>query len=130
MSTFSTADKLLFTSESVTEGHPDKVCDQISDAVLDAIMAAGSEGPGRLRDGRDHGPDRADRRDHDVRRRSITKVSPAQTLRDIGYIDPAFGFDADTCGVIVRIKEQSPEIRQGVEQALEARDGSSTIRSI
>ena len=115
--------KRLFTSESVTEGHPDKICDQISDAVLDAILAE----------------------DKNARVACETTVTTGlvhvmgeittscyvdipklarQVIRDIGYDRAKFGFDCDTCAVITSIDEQSPDIAQGVDQCLEAREGA------
>ncbi len=123
--TFMTSPKFFFTSESVTEGHPDKICDQISDAVLDAILAD----------------------DPDARVACETAVTTGLVLvmgeittstyvdinalvrsvvRDIGYTRGKYGFDADTCGVIVSIKEQSRDIAQGVDSALEVREGGLT----
>ena len=123
--TFMSSPQLFFTSESVTEGHPDKICDQISDAVLDAILAE----------------------DPHARVACETAVTTGLVLvmgeittstyvdinalvrsvvRDIGYTRGKFGFDADTCGVIVSLKEQSGDIAQGVDSALEAREGSLT----
>ena len=106
----------LFTSESVSEGHPDKMCDQISDAILDALLRAGSRQPRRLREpGQDrHGGGR--RRDHDQRARSTTPRSCASTVRDIGYTSSDMGFDADTCAVLTAIDRQSPDISQGVTE--------------
>ena len=113
----------LFTSESVTEGHPDKICDQISDAVLDAILA----------------------QDPDARVACETTVTTGlvsimgeistrcyvdiphiarQVIRDIGYDRAKFGFDCDTCAVVTSIDEQSPDIALGVDKALEAREGA------
>lgn len=121
--------RYLFTSESVTEGHPDKLADQISDAVLDAIytddpmgrvacealvttglvMVAGEittntyvDIPGVVR----------------------------QVVRDVGYTRAKFGFDADTCGVITAIQEQSPDIDQGVSHALEEREGEISDKQL
>ncbi len=114
----------LFTSESVTEGHPDKVADQISDAILDAILA----------------------NDPAARVAAETLVTTGlvlvageistscyadlpsiirSTVRDIGYTRAKFGFDADTCAVLTSIDEQSPDIAQGVDKALETRDGDA-----
>ena len=114
--------KRLFTSESVTEGHPDKICDQISDAILDAILE----------------------KDPNARVACETTAStglihimgeistacyvdiPAiarRTIREIGYDRAKFGFDCDTCAIITNIDEQSPDIAQGVNKALEAREG-------
>ncbi len=123
------ARRYLFTSESVTEGHPDKICDQISDAVLDAILA----------------------KDPNARVACETSVTTGlvlvageittntyvdipkvvrETIREIGYTRAKFGFDADTCAVITSIDEQSADIAMGVNQALEAREGSMTDAEI
>ena len=117
--------KRLFTSESVTEGHPDKICDQISDAVLDAILE----------------------KDPNARVACETTVSTGLVhimgeittscyvdipkiargvIRDIGYDRAKYGFDCDTCGVITNIDEQSPDIALGVDKALEAKQGEIT----
>ncbi|MDQ3779253.1 MAG: methionine adenosyltransferase, partial [Chloroflexota bacterium] len=125
--TFASAERTFFTSESVTEGHPDKVCDQISDAVLDAVL----------------------RDDPDAHVACETATTTGMILvfgeiststyvdipavvrdvvRDIGYTHSKFGFDAKTCGVMVAIKEQSVEISSGVEQALEVRTGHKVDR--
>ncbi|WP_019535677.1 methionine adenosyltransferase [Paenibacillus ginsengihumi] len=120
----------LFTSESVTEGHPDKICDQISDAVLDAFLQ------------------------NDPNARVACEVSVAtglvlvigeissrseyvdiqaiarQTIKDIGYTRAKYGFDYQTCAVLVSLNEQSPDIAQGVNQALEAREGQMTEEEI
>jgi S-adenosylmethionine synthetase len=114
----------LFSSESVTEGHPDKLADRISDAVLDAILAV----------------------DPECRVACETLVTtglvmvageistseyieiPAvvrRTVTEIGYTDANFGIDGDTCGVITSIQEQSPDIARGVDEALEHREGGS-----
>lgn len=118
------AGRSLFTSESVTEGHPDKVCDQISDAVLDAILE----------------------KDPDARVACEAAVTTGlvlvmgeittscyvdipqiarETIREIGYTRAKFGFDADTCGVVTSIKEQSSDIAQGVLTAWELREGKA-----
>ena len=114
------AEHYLFTSESVTEGHPDKMCDQISDAILDAIMA----------------------RDPDARVACETATTTGlvvvlgeistdiyvdfqavvrDTVKDIGYTRAEYGFDYLTCGTLVSVKEQSSDIAQGVDEALEVR---------
>ncbi|EJL22868.1 methionine adenosyltransferase [Brevibacillus sp. BC25] len=119
----------LFTSESVTEGHPDKICDQISDSILDAILS----------------------KDPNARVACETSVTTGlvlvageittntyvdiqklvrETIREIGYDRAKFGFDADTCGVITAIGEQSADIALGVDQALEAREGKMTDAQI
>ena len=117
---FIDASRNAFTSESVTEGHPDKICDMISDAVLDAIIAD----------------------DRNARVACETAVTTGlvlvmgeittecyvdiprivrETIREIGYDRAKYGFDCDTCAVITSIDEQSPDIAVGVNQALEAR---------
>lgn len=119
----------LFTSESVTEGHPDKICDQISDAILDAIIA----------------------KDPNARVACETTVTTGlvlvageistttyvdikgivrDTVAEIGYTRGKYGFDAENLAVLVAIGEQSPDIAQGVDQALEAREGSMTDADI
>ncbi|QOT01378.1 methionine adenosyltransferase [Brevibacterium sp. JNUCC-42] len=119
----------LFTSESVTEGHPDKICDQVSDSILDAILS----------------------KDANARVACETSVTTGlvlvageittstyvdiqklvrDTIREIGYDRAKYGFDADTCGVITAIGEQSADIALGVDQALEAREGSMTDEEI
>ncbi len=119
----------LFTSESVTEGHPDKICDQVSDAILDAILD----------------------KDPNARVAAETSVTTGmvlvageittscyvdipkvvrETIREIGYTRAKYGFDADTCAVLTSIDEQSPDIAQGVDQALEAREGQMTDEQI
>lgn len=119
----------LFTSESVTEGHPDKICDQISDAILDAILAE----------------------DPNARVACETTVTTGlalvageittstyvdikgivrDTVAEIGYTRGKYGFDAENLAVLVAIGEQSPDIAQGVDQALEAREGSMTDADI
>ncbi len=116
--------KRLFTSESVTEGHPDKICDQISDAVLDAILAE----------------------DPDARVACETTVTTGlvhvmgeistscyvdipriarEVVREIGYDRAKFGFDCDTCAVLTSIDEQSPDIALGVDRSLEAKAGGA-----
>ena len=120
--TFMSSPSLFLTSESVTEGHPDKLCDQISDAILDAIIA----------------------QDPLCRVACETAVTTGlvlvmgeittncyvdmpqiirETVRDVGYTRAKYGFDYETCGVTVSIKEQSGDIAQGVDRSLEAREG-------
>lgn len=115
----------LFTSESVTEGHPDKICDQISDAILDAIFTD----------------------DPQARVAAETSVTTGlvlvageittncyvdipkvvrKTIEEIGYTRAKFGFDADTCAVLTAIDEQSPDIAMGVNEALERKQGAMT----
>ena len=115
--------RYLFTSESVSEGHPDKMCDQISDAVLDAILA---EDPmARV------ACEVATTTGLVVVMGEITTKAYVDidsivrdTIRAIGYTRSDYGFDAETCGVLLSIKEQSDDIKQGVDTALEAREGS------
>src|SRR5262249_45771294 len=114
------AEHYLFTSESVTEGHPDKMCDQVSDAILDAIIR---EDPGAR-----------------VACETATTTGLVMvlgeistetyvdfqaivrdTVRDIGYTRADYGFDYQTCGTLVSVKAQSPDIAQGVDAALETR---------
>ena len=127
--TFMTSPKYLFTSESVSEGHPDKMCDQISDAILDAIL------------------------EQDPMARVACEVATTtglvivmgeittsayvdmdsivrQTVREIGYTRADYGFDAETCGVLISVKEQSADIKQGVDTALEAREGDAADADI
>jgi S-adenosylmethionine synthetase len=120
--TFMTSPQLFFTSESVTEGHPDKMCDQISDAILDRIY----------------------KDDPYARVACETAITTGlvcvmgeitttafidfdqitrETIKNIGYTRAKYGFDYETCGVIVSIKEQSPDIAMGVDKALEAKEG-------
>ena len=114
----------FFTSESVTEGHPDKMADQISDSILDAILA----------------------KDKNARVACETLVTTGmvhvvgeisttcyvdiphivrETIRDIGYTRAKYGFDCDTCGVLVSLDEQSPDIAMGVDDALEKKEGNT-----
>jgi len=127
--TFMRAPRLFFTSESVTEGHPDKMCDQISDAILDAML------------------------EQDPRSRVACETSTTtglivvmgevttnatieiqdvvrDTIADIGYTDGAYGFNARTCGVLVSLKGQSPDIALGVDRAAEAKSGEMTDSQI
>ena len=112
----------FFTSESVTEGHPDKMADQISDSILDAILA----------------------KDKNARVACETLVTTGmvhvvgeisttcyvdiphivrETIREIGYTRAKYGFDCDTCGILVSLDEQSSDIAMGVDEALEAKEG-------
>ena len=108
-------DEYLFTSESVTEGHPDKIADQISDAVLDAILAQDPTGPRGLRDAPHHRPGGRGRRDHHVLLRRHPEVA-RDTIKDVGYTRAKYGFDYETCGVITAIDEQSADIAMGVDK--------------
>ena len=122
-------EKRLFTSESVTEGHPDKICDQISDAILDELM-------------------RQDPMSRVACETSITtglvlvmgeittkgyvdiQKIVRDTVREIGYDRAKYGFDADTCGVIVALDEQSTDIAMGVDKALEAKENKMSDEEI
>ncbi len=119
----------LFTSESVTEGHPDKVCDQISDAVLDAIL-------------------KQDENAHVACETTATtglihvmgEITtscyvdiPAivrEVVKEIGYDDPKYGFDGNTCGVLTSIDSQSPDIAMGVNESFEAKNGEKDENSL
>lgn len=124
-----TKQRRLFTSESVTEGHPDKICDQISDAILDAILD----------------------KDPNARVAAETSVTTGlvlvageittssyvdipkivrETIKEIGYVRAKYGFDYETAGVLTSIDEQSPDIAAGVNVALEAREGQMTDKEI
>ncbi len=121
--TFMSAPKLLLTSESVTEGHPDKVCDQISDGVLDAIYAKDPMARVACETAATTGFIAV------LGEITTTAYFDAQavareTLRKIGYTDSKYCLDYKTAGIIVSIKEQSPDIAQGVNDALEVRGGS------
>ncbi|HET8627146.1 MAG TPA: methionine adenosyltransferase [Thermomicrobiales bacterium] len=122
--TFMRSPQLFFTSESVTEGHPDKLCDQISDAVLDAIMADDPYGRVACETAATTGLILVMGEITTATYVDIQQIARG-VVRDIGYTSSDSGFDAETCGVIVAIKEQSSEIRDGVNTALEVRaDGS------
>ena len=114
--------KRLFTSESVTEGHPDKICDQISDAILDAIIekdpAARVACETAVSTGLVHIMGEITTSCYV----DIPKIA-RQVIRDIGYDRAKYGFDGDSCAVITNIDEQSPDIALGVDKALEAKEG-------
>ena len=114
----------LFTSESVTEGHPDKIADQISDAVLDAILAQDPKGRVAcdtiVTTGQVHifG---------EISTQCYVDIAhiARETINNIGYTRAKFGFDGNTCGVLISIDEQSPDIAMGVDKALEAKEGQA-----
>ena len=116
--------KVLFTSESVTEGHPDKIADQISDAVLDAILAQDPKGRVAcetiVTTGQVHifG---------EISTQCYVDIAhiARETINNIGYNRAKFGFDGNTCGVLISIDEQSPDIAMGVDKALEAKEGQA-----
>ncbi|MBA3274859.1 MAG: methionine adenosyltransferase, partial [Chloroflexia bacterium] len=118
--TFDSSPKLLFTSESVTEGHPDKICDQISDAVLDAVLTDDPFGRVACETSVKTGLVLVFGEITTSAYVDIDTIA-RNVIREIGYTHSDHGFDADTCGVIVAIKEQSPEISGGVTRALENR---------
>ncbi|MCL6599027.1 MAG: methionine adenosyltransferase, partial [Alicyclobacillus macrosporangiidus] len=116
--------KRLFTSESVTEGHPDKICDQISDAVLDEILAQDPYARVACETAVTTGLVLVAGEITTTCYVDIPKVV-RRTVAEIGYTRAKYGFDAETCAVITSIDEQSPDIAQGVNQALEARAGEA-----
>ena len=117
--------KRLFTSESVTEGHPDKICDQISDAVLDAILeqdpTARVACETTVTTGLVHVMGEITTSCYV----DIPKIA-RDVVRDIGYVRAKFGFDCDTCAVLTSIDEQSPDIAMGVDKSYEAKEDGST----
>ena len=119
----------LFTSESVTEGHPDKICDQISDAILDAILAQDANARVACETTVTTGLVLVAGEITTQCYVDIPKIVREQ-LRAIGYTRAKYGFDADTCAVLTSIDEQSPDIAQGVDQALEAREGQMSDAEI
>ena len=110
----------LFTSESVTEGHPDKICDQISDGVLDAVMADDRKGRVACETLVNTGLVVVSGEITTTTYVDIPKIV-RETVRRIGYTDASFGFDCETCAVISAIDEQSPDIAAGVDHAYESR---------
>ncbi|MFQ3645465.1 MAG: methionine adenosyltransferase [Anaerolineae bacterium] len=127
--TFMTAPRYFFTSESVSEGHPDKMCDQISDAILDAILTQDPMARVACEVSTTTGLVVVIGEITTSAYVDIEKIVREQVTK-IGYVRAKYGFDADTCGVIVSIKEQSPDIAQGVNKALEAREGKMTDAEI
>jgi S-adenosylmethionine synthetase len=128
-STFMRAPRLLFTSESVTEGHPDKICDQISDGVLDAIYAQDPLGRVACETATTTGLVVIIGEITTWATVDYAKVA-RDTIRRIGYTRAEYGIEANTCGIIVSVKEQSADIAQGVNEALEARSGTMTDEEI
>uniref|UniRef100_A0A7C5ZD19 S-adenosylmethionine synthase n=1 Tax=Caldicellulosiruptor owensensis TaxID=55205 RepID=A0A7C5ZD19_9FIRM len=119
----------LFTSESVTEGHPDKICDQISDAVLDAILEKDPYARVACEVAVTTGLVLVMGEITTKCYVDIPKIA-RDTIREIGYTRAKYGFDADTCAVITSIDEQSPDIAMGVDKALEAKLGEMTEEEI
>ncbi len=113
--------KKLFTSESVTEGHPDKICDNISDAVLDAILAQDPMGRVACETTTTTGIISVMGEITTTANVDIAEIA-RQTVRKIGYTDSEYGFDANTCAVVTMIDKQSPDIAMGVNNALEGRE--------
>ena len=122
-----TAERTSFTSESVTEGHPDKVCDQISDAVLDAVLRLDPEAHVACETATTTGMIIVF---GEISTTSYVDIPAVvrETIEKIGYTHSQHGFDANTCGVMVAIKDQSPEILSGVEHAVEVRSGEESDR--
>ena len=112
----------LFTSESVTEGHPDKICDQISDAVLDAILAQDPLGRVACETTVSTGLVHIMGEITTTGYVDIAKIA-REVIRDIGYDRAKYGFDCDTCGIITNIDEQSGDIAMGVDKSLESKQG-------
>ena len=114
--------KRLFTSESVTEGHPDKICDQISDAVLDAILEKDPDGRVACETTVSTGLVHIMGEISTDCYIDIPKIA-RDVIRDIGYDRAKYGFDCDTCGIISNIDEQSEDIALGVDKSLEMKNG-------
>ncbi len=127
--TFMTSPAYFFTSESVSEGHPDKVCDQISDAVLDAIFAVDPNARVACETSATTGLVLVFGEITTTTYVDVEKIV-RDTIREIGYNHSTVGFDADTCGVIVAIHGQSPDIAMGVDKALEAKQGTLSEKEL
>src|SRR5689334_23659661 len=125
MTTFTESPQFYFTSESVTEGHPDKLCDQISDAILDAMLDQDPNSRVACETATTTGMVLVM---GEVTTKSWVDIPKLvrDTINDIGYTRAKYGFDAETCNVIVSIKEQSKDIAQGVDEALEHKTGEMT----
>ncbi|MBK9748114.1 MAG: methionine adenosyltransferase [Chloroflexi bacterium] len=121
--------RYFFTSESVSEGHPDKMCDQVSDAVLDAILTNDPNARVACESSTTTGIVFVF---GEITTSTYVDIEELvrETVRGIGYTRGKYGFDADTCGVMVSIKEQSSDIAQGVDKALEAREGQMSDAEI
>ena len=122
MSTFTASPRHFITSESVTEGHPDKLCDQVSDAILDAMLAQDPQARVACETSVTTGLVLVC---GEITTTAMVDVPSIvrETLRRVGYTDPTAGFDADACAVVVALGKQSPDIAQGVGHALEVRTG-------
>ena len=115
--------KYLFTSESVTEGHPDKICDQVSDAILDEFLKQDPDSRVAIETMTTTGivvvaGEVTSKAKFDVQ--DVVR----KTIREIGYDNPAFGFDADSCSVFVSLHSQSPDISQGVSSTENKEQGA------
>jgi S-adenosylmethionine synthetase len=122
-------EKRLFTSESVTEGHPDKICDQISDAVLDALMEQDPMSRVACETAVTTGLVLVM---GEITTRGYVDIQKLvrETIREIGYDNASYGFDCDTCGVVVALDEQSKDIAMGVDRALEAKENTMSEEDI
>ena len=122
-------EKRLFTSESVTEGHPDKICDQISDAVLDALMEQDPMSRVACETAVTTGLVLVM---GEITTRGYVDIQKLvrETIREIGYDNASYGFDCDTCGVVGALDEQSKDIAMGVDRALEAKENTMSEEDI
>src|SRR3712207_4720936 len=122
--TFTNSPQLFISSESVTEGHPDKLCDQISDAILDAMLAQDPRSRVACETATTTGLVVVM---GEVTTEAYVEIQDVvrQVVADIGYTHSDYGFDSNTCGVMVSLKGQSPDIAQGVDQAFESREQAS-----
>ena len=118
--------KRYFTSESVTEGHPDKICDQISDAILDAILAKDQMARVACETMTSTGLVMIAGEVTTTAHIDIDEIA-RETIREIGYDRAKYGFDCDSCSILTSLKGQSPDIAQGVNSSLEARDGQADL---
>src|SRR3989304_1952649 len=117
--TLMSAPSMLMTSESVTEGHPDKLCDQIADAILDEILACDPMAHVACEVTATTGLVVIIGEITTVHHVDYTKIA-RETIRRVGYTNPEYGFDADSCGIVTSIKAQSPEIANAVGEDQEA----------
>ena len=122
---FMQSPQFFFTSESVTEGHPDKLCDQVSDAILDALLTQDPNSRVACETATTTGLVVVM---GEITTEAYVEIQDIvrETIANIGYVDGSYGFDAHTCGVMVSLKGQSPDIAMGVDKALEARRGELT----
>src|SRR3954451_10921893 len=116
--------EFIFSSESVTEGHPDKIADQISDVVLDAVLAQDPVGRVACETLITTGLVVVAGEISTSARLDVAKLV-RERIRTIGYTRAKYGFDADTCGIMVTLDEQSPDIAQGVDASFERQQGSA-----